>query len=103
MAYRLVISEDASRDIDGIAVYIADRLRNPPAASGFLDDVGQCYLRIVNNPHLYSVCNDERLRRKDYRKVALKNYLMLYQVDEIEKVVRVVRIVYGTRNYSVYL
>jgi plasmid stabilization system protein ParE len=100
MAYKLVVSDDAHRDIDEIVTYIADELQNPQAASHFLDDVEQAYLHIVNNPHLFALCSDKRLQQLGYRKVVIKNYLVLYREDEIAKIAYVVRIVYGGRDYA---
>ena len=99
MGYKLQISKDAHEDIADIVRYMALELKNPQAASGFLDDVEASYMRVVDNPSIYSLCNDERLERMGYRKVVIKNYLILYCVDEDNKAVYIVRVVYGGRNY----
>ncbi len=100
MAYKIVVSEDAHRDLDDIVSYIAEELKNPQAASRFLDDVEQAYRRIVENPRLFAFCHDERLQKQGYRKIVIKNYLVLYREDAEASVVYVVRIVYGARDYE---
>jgi addiction module RelE/StbE family toxin len=100
MNYKLLVSKDAHKDIDEIVDYIADELKNPQAASDFLDDVRKSYLTIIKNPWLYAHCNDEKLQRQGYRKIVVRNYLILYRADEKKKVVYIVRVVYGRRNYS---
>lgn len=100
MGYRLIVTKEAHRDIDEIVIYIADELKNPQAADRFLNDVEDSYRRIVENPRLFAFCGDERLQKLGYRKVVIKNYLVLYRADETENTVYVVRIVYGARDYA---
>ena len=100
MGYKLIISRDAHDDINEISGYIVGELKSPQAAARFLDDVEASYRRIVDNPHIYSLCNDNRLLRMGYRKIVIKNYLILYRIDETGKTVYIVRVVYGGRNYA---
>jgi len=99
MGYKLIISSDAHDDINDITGYIAGELKSPQATAHFLDDVEASYRRIVDKPHIYSLCNDSRLLRMGYRKIVIKNYLILYRIDEDSTTVYVVRVVYGGRNY----
>ncbi|MBU7007691.1 type II toxin-antitoxin system RelE/ParE family toxin [Phosphitispora fastidiosa] len=103
MAYKLVISKEAHKDIDDIVHYIAVELANPTAAASFLDDVEKSYIEVVNNPRMYSRCQDARLGREGYRKIVIKNYLVLYRIDDEAKKVFIVRIIYGGRNYPEFI
>ncbi len=96
MAYKLIVSKEAHNDI---VHYIAVELANPKAAVSFLDDVEKNYYGVVNNPRMYSLCQDARLSREGYRKIVVKNYLILYRVDDDTKAVIIARIIYGGRNY----
>jgi len=49
---------------------------------------------------MYSCCDDERMKNKGYRKIPIKNYLILYSVDEEQKTVTIIRIIYGGRSYA---
>ncbi len=100
MAYKLIVSEDAHRDVDEIVTYIAKELKNPQAASRFLDDVEQAYLRIADNPCLFALCHDERLQKQGYRKVVIRNYLVVYREDAEGNTVYIVRVLYGARDYT---
>jgi len=100
MAYKLIVSADAHRDIDDITRYIAHEICNLPAAISFLDDVEKSYRFIVENPYMYGLCADKRLQKEGYRKVPIKNYLVIYRVDEEKKRVSVVRVIYGRRDYA---
>ena len=99
MAYKLIVSKDAHFDIYGIVEYIANKLSNATAAMGFLDDAEKSYRYISENPFMFSYCNDDRLRNQGYRKIPIKNYIILYLVDEEAQTATVMRIFYGGRNY----
>ncbi len=103
MAYRLTMSKEAQDDIDDIVQYISLRLANPGAASDFLDDVVKSFTSVTDNPRMYSYCADKRLQKDGYRKIAIKNYLVIYRIVEDKKVVYIVRIIYGGMNYTVLL
>ena len=100
MAYKLIVSKDAHRDVDDIVTYIVQKLKNSQAAAGFLNYVEDSYRHITDNPFMYALCEDARLREKGYRKVVIKSYLVIYRVDEAANTVYVTRIVYGARDYS---
>ena len=100
MPHKLIVSKEAHHDTNDITSYIAYELKNSQAAFSFLDDLEASYHRILKNPHLYPFCNDPHLRRQGYHKIPIKNYVVLYRVDDEEKSVYIVRIVYCGSNYA---
>ncbi len=100
MIFKLVVSKEATEDIEDIVLYILSELNNPSATSAFLDDVEKSYQNIIKKPWMYSLCNDYKLRNGGYRKIVIKNYLILYRINEEAEIIFVVRVVYGGRNYS---
>lgn len=100
MACKIVVTEDAERDIDGIIRYIISEFKNPSAAIAFLDNVEECYRNIESNPRMYALCHDERLFAMGYRKAAAANYLVLYKVTKDNSTAVIARVIYGGRNYS---
>ncbi len=100
MSYSIIVSREAHNDIDDIVSYIIHELGNPGAAKSFLKNIEKSYFNIIENPYMYSLCNDKRLRIEGYRKIAIKNYLILYRFDDQKKSVFIVRIVYAGRQYS---
>lgn len=99
MQYKLSINPLAEQDLDEIAGYIANDLASPKAALDFLDVVENCYGNVSLNPQMYPLCDNERLKRKGYRKALIKNYIMFYRVDDEEKTVNVIRFIYCGRDY----
>ena len=100
MAYKLIVSKEAHRDIDEIANYIAYELKNTEAAINFFNDVEDGYRFVEDNPFMYSLCGDKWLQKEGYRKIPIKNYLVIYRVDETQKYVFIVRVIYGLRDYA---
>ncbi|MCG8485261.1 MAG: type II toxin-antitoxin system RelE/ParE family toxin [Clostridia bacterium] len=97
--YKLVVSELAHEDLDNIVAYIAIELANPIAATNFLDEVGKCYGSLKNNPFMYERCYDAHLERESYRKANIKNYVLVYKVNEPNRVVIIYRFFYGAQDY----
>lgn len=98
--YKLKISELAHKDLDKIVSYIVVQLANPKAASDFLDEVEKCYDYIRNNPMMYTECQDMRLKEEGYRKISIKNYVLIYKINEISKTVNILRFFYGAQDYA---
>lgn len=100
MAYNLSISPSAVNDLDEIVAYIAHALDNPEAAAAFLDKVFSCYDRLEAMPYLYEECRDPNLRALGYRRAVIDHYVMVYRVDESEKLICILRCFYGARDYE---
>jgi toxin ParE1/3/4 len=97
--YRLIVSDLAHRDLDNIVTHIAVQLANPTAASNFLNDVEECYGYLKSNPLMHERCHDAFLEKDGYRKVTIKNYVLVYKVDEAARAVIIHRFFYGARDY----
>jgi toxin ParE1/3/4 len=97
--YSLVVSELAHRDLDNIVSYIAVLLANPIAATNFLDEVEKCYVCLKSNPLMYEQCHDALLVKEGYRKATIKNYVLVYKVEEAARTVVIHRFFYGAQNF----
>ncbi|TCL74179.1 plasmid stabilization system protein ParE [Hydrogenispora ethanolica] len=97
--YELIVSELAHQDLDNIVSYIAIQLVNPTAAGDFLDEVAKCYGYLKSNPMMYAKCQDKRLEEKGYRKALIKNYVLVYKINETSKTVSILRFFYSAQDY----
>ncbi len=100
MAYKIVETELAVQDLDSILSYIALSLANPAAASAFAAAVEDCYSSLEEMPFLFELCRDPRLRALGYHKAVIKNYVMVYKVDEDARTVNILRFFYGRQDYG---
>ena len=103
MGYKLIETRLASQDLDNILEYMAVRLQNPAAASAFADAVEQCYDLLEHTPLMYEACRDLRLCAKGYRKAVIRNYVLIYKVDEKDQTVLLLRFFYGKQDYAAKL
>lgn len=100
MAYEIIKTELAEQDLDSILGYMIHSLANPSAAASFADEVEACYSDLEKMPLMYELCHDPRLRALEYHKAVIKNYIMVYKVDEAAKTVHILRFFYGRRDYE---
>lgn len=103
MGYKLAISELADSDIDEIVRYITEVLQNKPVAVHFMDELEKTYKYLSSNPFIYERSQILRLSRAGYRKAVVMNYVLMYLINEEEKIVNIARIFYGGRDYAKYL
>ncbi len=97
--YKLIVTELAHEDLDEIVSYIAVNLSNKIAAASFLDEVEKCYSYLKSNPWIYEKCLNSHLEKEGYRRVPIKNYLLIYKIEEEIKTVSVMRFFYGAQDY----
>ncbi len=98
--YRLFITELAHQDLDNIVSYIAIQLANPKAAGEFLDEVTACYSFLKINPMMYERCQEKRLGKECYRKAVIKNYVLVYKVNEASQMISIMRFFYSAQDYA---
>lgn len=100
MAYKIIETEQAQQDLSDIVDYIVSSLENPSAAAVFLDEVGACFDRLERLPLMFEACRDPHLKVLGYRKAQVKNYLMIYKVNEPTKTVSIMRFFHGRQDYE---
>lgn len=94
--YRL--AEKAAADLDSIIGYITVELANPKAASNFADKLQAAIDEVRSFPESGSLVVNEYLPATKVRKKLVGNYILYYLPDPAEKMIFVLRIVYGRRN-----
>ncbi len=101
--YHYELTERAVKDLDEIAGYLRDDLDNAPAAMSFLWDVGKCMQSLCSFPSSGSRILAEYLPDKNVRRKIVGNYILYYRVLKEQELVRVLRVVHGSRNQDVVL
>lgn len=100
MVYKIIETEHAQRDLSDIVDYIVSALENPSAAVSLLDEVAACYDNLERLPMMFEACRDPRLKSMGYRKARIKNYIMIYKVNESRRAVLVMRFFHGRQDYE---
>ena len=79
--------------------YISIKLNESLAAKRLFDKINNKISHLSKNSYIYSkVGKTDRLKR-EYRKIVIGNYIVLYTIDSKNKKVYISHIIYGRRNY----
>ncbi|MGM9528517.1 MAG: type II toxin-antitoxin system RelE/ParE family toxin [Phascolarctobacterium sp.] len=82
MDFKIIISENAARQLENILDYLIYRLHSPQAASNVLNEIEAAYTQMQYMADSMPYCQDRYLLSKGYRKWPLSkhDYVLLYQV-----------------------
>lgn len=94
------LTKRAESDLDGIVSYIAIDLANPLVASDFVDKLKDNIDEARVFPESGSLVDNEFLQVENLRKKLIGNYIMYYLPDMREKIIYILRIVYGKQNIT---
>ena len=100
MAYKVIETSQAEQDLDNIVSYIVNILGNPSAAAALLNEVEKCFSSLEDMPMLFEACRSPHLRALGYRKAGIRNYIMIYKVNESKKEVIILRFFHGRQDYE---
>jgi len=91
-------SKKAEADLDEILSYISIELSNSQAASSFLKDLQTVIDSICAIPKIGRIVENEFLPDREVRKPLVGNYILYYLPDTNEKIIYILRILYGRRS-----
>lgn len=98
--YRICVSKSYYRDLRNIVYYILRNLDAPYTAAELLDDVEAAVSGLSTKPDRFAVVSDVHLGPKGFRKCPVKNYVVLYKIDEENKTVLVYRILHARLGFT---
>jgi len=98
--YDVVIGRLAERDIYEAVSYIKEILFQPEAARRIYNEIKTQISLLSEMPQRFAVMTEEPYRSMGMRKTAAANYLIFYIIDEEEKTVSVVRVLYNRREWK---
>ena len=103
MIYAIKITDQADNDIRNIYEYIAYELQSPENASGQLDRIEKCIMSLDYMPQRYRFYDKEPWKSCGLHIVPVDNYCILYIVDNDDRTVSIMRVMYGGRDIDVQL
>lgn len=98
--YKLEYLPIARQDMIDIAQYISKKLNNPAAAYRIAAKLIEAGERISRFPYANPAYMPIRPLTHEYRKLMVENYIMLYWIDEGQKLITIARVIYARRNYG---
>lgn len=98
-SYKVLMTEPAANDLQGIAHYIANELREPGVANKLIGRIREAVMSLAQLPTRYALVSDEQLALQGIRKALVDSYIIFYVVSEKVETVIVIRILYSSRNW----
>lgn len=97
--YRVTLLERAYRDIDGIYNYIADEFKDAKAAEGLAILFEETIIGLGNMPYRGAIRKNGAFANRGYRQLFVKNYTIVYRIDEKNRRVIVVTVRYTPSSF----
>lgn len=97
--YQVKITPQAFRDIDMIYDYIARHLLEPGTANNLVDEIEAGIFSLEEMPNRGAPRRIGNYANKGYRQLFIKNYTIVYRVDETEKQVIIVTVKYAGSDF----
>lgn len=98
--YIVKLTDYALYELDELYNYIFWRLSSPINADNFLERIYSKLENLKTNPYIYSKLSDYSNPNYKYRKIYVNNYIIIYYIEEKEKIVYVIHIFYSKSNYK---
>ena len=99
-SYSVKFTPKASEDLEQIYSYISGKFFAEIAADNLLARIESTIMRLKDFPYSCSFVLDESLKNRGYRKLVIDSYIAFYLVDEMEKQVVIMRILYSAQSYQ---
>lgn len=95
--YIIEYSKNSKQDLIGIKKYIKYNLQEPNIANKLINKIKKEIDQLAINPELYSIIDDDFIKKRETRKVVVNNYIVFYRIKNNS--VEIVRVLYGRRNW----
>ena len=103
MAYKVKFTEKCLEDIEEICAYISEKTKNVSTSKKLRTQIKKKTENLIKTPEMYAQIDKMDMLKRTYRKIVIKNYILLYTIDEIEKAVYVSHMYYSKKDYLKYL
>ena len=97
--YTVKLMSRALRDLDGIYAYIAKTLLEPETALKLVDTLEGEILTLDSMPYRCPERQTGAYANKGYRQLLVKNYTVVYRIDEKQKAVIIVTVRYSPSQF----
>ena len=97
--YQVKITPQAFRDIDMIYDYIARHLLEPGTANNLVDEIEAGIFSLEEMPNRGAPRRIGNYANKGYRQLFIKNYTIVYRVDETEEQGIIVTVKYSGSDF----
>ena len=99
MGYEIVISDTCLEEIDKNCDYIDKILKAEQASNRLREKVIKTIQVLKDAPKIYAKIEKKDKAGRDYRRIAIDNYVIIYTIVEEDKTILISHMYYSGRNY----
>lgn len=93
--YTVLLSIVAKDDLKSIIRYIKYELLEPSIAEKYSQLIKNKIKSLESQPYKFSIIDYDIIKKYNFRKLIINNYIAFYRIDEDKKIVNIERILYG--------
>lgn len=97
--YEVEFTEECLHEIRKVYRYITDNLYTENSAKNLMNMVEEYTNNLAYSPRIYAEIPKYRGADSTYRRIVIRNYVILYTIDEEHKKVYISHMYYGASNY----
>lgn len=97
--FEVEFTDECIKELIDIYEYISNNLKEDNIAKKLMTEMLDRVLILEDLPELYMKIGKADKLKREYRRMVVKNYVVLYTVDYEKRTVFIVHIIYGKRNY----
>ncbi|MGL5674912.1 MAG: type II toxin-antitoxin system RelE/ParE family toxin [Cellulosilyticaceae bacterium] len=97
--YTVKLLTKAYRDLDNIYGYIAKSLMAPMTADNLIEEIEETIFSLEEFPYRGSERRVGVYANKGYRQLFIKNFTVIYRIDESKKYVVIITVKYTPSQY----
>lgn len=97
--YEIEFTEDCRDEINEIYEYISEKLVAENSAKKLMRKMRDAVMDLSETPNLYMKIEKTDRNKREFRRMVIDNFVVLYTVDESSKKVYIAHMYYGRRNY----
>ncbi len=99
--YNIEYSMESKKDLVEIKRYIKYNLQEANTAQKLITKIKEEIDGLKDNPEMYSIIDDDIIKRFEIRKLVVDNYIIFYRINDEN--IQIVRVMYGRRNWITLL
>ena len=96
---KIFFTDNAISDMNSIFEYISEKLYLPNSARKLMREINDKIENLKYMPKIYNVIKKNNFLKNEYRKIVIKNYVIIYTINESIKTVYIVNLYYSKSNY----
>lgn len=101
--YKIQFSKNAKDDLDEIYIYIKYKLKEPNIAKKIVKEIRDGIFKLIDFPKVNLLIDDNIIKKMELRRIIIKNYIVFYKVEDLDKEIQIVRILHIKQNWMILL